>query len=367
VLLVDGEFSKSLATIDEAANAAARTGNELLARRAAVARYSHTLYGSEESAPSAVIEADVKQAVELFESEGDLAGLTSALQLLAELHGTVGRYDEAAAAFLRVIAVAREQGDRGALLSGGVGYAVSSLHGLTPVAEAIRECETLKTTDMVGDRRGEAAVLGILGLLWAMAGDFTVGRELSERGRAMLVELGPSVLGLSTSIGSARIELLADDPKAAEALLSIDLASLEAIGERYFRSTIAGLHARAALALGDLDRATASAALARELADPEDTEAQSLWRSAEAQLMALRGSPKDAARLAEEAVQLASETVDLMLHADALVDLAAVMRTLGREGEAGPPILEALRLYERKGAVAAVLQVRRMLEASTAG
>ena len=111
-LLLDGKFAESLTTIEEAAGAAARIGNERLERRAAIAHHTHTLYGSEEAAQSAVIQADVKQAIEWFESEGDLVGKTSALQLLAELQGTAGRYEEAAAAFLRVIAAAQETGDQ---------------------------------------------------------------------------------------------------------------------------------------------------------------------------------------------------------------------------------------------------------------
>jgi len=178
----------------------------------------------------------------------------------------------------------------------------------------------------------------------------------------MLIELGPSVLALATSTNSGRVELLADDPTAAEALFAQDLASLEAIGERYFRSTIAGLHAHALIALGRMDEAAASAGLGQELADPDDLEAQILWRSAQAKLAAANGTAADATRLAEEAVDLASQTVDIVLHADALVDLGQVMRALGRENEAGPPIREALQLYERKGAVAAVLRTRRMLE-----
>jgi class 3 adenylate cyclase/tetratricopeptide (TPR) repeat protein len=366
VLLVDGEFSESLKVIDEASDAAVRTGNARLERRAAIARHSHTLYGSPEPAQSAAIQADAKQAIEWFDSEGDLVGKTSALQLLAELQGTAGRYEEAAAAFLSVIAVAHETGDRAARVSGAYGYAIASLYGPTPVAAAIRECEAL-ASDMAGDRRAEAAMLGVLGLLSAMAGEFRVARELSDRGRAMLDEMGPSVLGQSTSVRAARIELLADDPGAAEVLLSKDLASLEAIGERYSRSTIAGLHARALLALGDVDRAAASAALTRELADPDDLDAQVLWRSAEGRVAAVRGSLAEAVRLAEEAVQLASQTVDIVLQADALVDLATVLRAVGREDEAGPPIREALQLYEQKGAVAAVRQTRQMWEASTVG
>jgi tetratricopeptide (TPR) repeat protein len=200
-----------------------------------------------------------------------------------------------------------------------------------------------------------------------MAGDFNGARERTDQGRSMLVELGGSVFALTTSIGAGRIALLADDPAEAETLLAQDLDSLEQIGERYFRSTVAGLHAHALVALGEQDRAKASAALARELADPDDLEAQILWRSAEGKLAALQGDGDRAVQLATKAAELASETVDIVLHADALLDLGTVMRTLGREDEAGPPFREALQLYEQKGAVAAVVRARRMLEAAAVG
>jgi class 3 adenylate cyclase/tetratricopeptide (TPR) repeat protein len=366
VLLEDGEFSEALDSINEAAEGAHRSGDDRLARHADLARYSHTLYGSEEAANSAAILEETKQAIEMFESTRDLPGLSRAWSLLAALHGTAGRYEEAAAANLRVTSVAQELGDRPARVSGAIGYAVSSVHGPTPVAEAIRECEALGP-DVAGDRRAEALLLGFLGQLSGMAGDFSEARERVERGRAMLTELGPSVFALTTSVVAGRIELLADDAAAAEALLSRDNASLEAIGERYFRSTVAGLHAHALVDLGELDRAAETAALARELADPDDLEAQVLWRTAEARVLALRDSGDEAVRLATEAVALASQTVDLMLHADALFDLAGVLRALGRDEAAGPPGREALLLYERKGAVAAVARARRLLEGAAVG
>ena len=366
VLLDDGDFSAALDAINEAVEAAERIGNARLVRHAEIVRHVHTLYGSEEYANSAAVLADTRQAIERFEAERDLEGLSSAWQLLAALHGTAGRYEEAAAANLRVIALAQELGNARIRAWGAVGYAVSSLHGPTPVADAIRECEALGR-DVAASRRTEAVWLGILGQLSALAGEFPEARERSARGRTMLNELGPSVLAVATSTGSARIELLADDPAAAERLLSQDLADLEAIAERYFRSTVAGLHAHALIALGEVDRAAASADLARELADPDDLEAQVLWRSAAGKVAAFRGDREEAVKLASEAVEIASETVDIVLHADALLDLGAVMRTLGREDEARPPMREALQLYERKGAVAAVLRARRMLEAAAVG
>src|SRR5262249_52464666 len=150
-------------------------------------------------------------------------------------------------------------------------YVQSSLHGPTPVDEAMRESERIGR-EVAGDRRAEAIILGIRGLLSAMAGDFERARDLSGNGRAMLLELGPSVIAMTTSTEGARLELLADDPAAAEAALARDLHDLEGIGERYFRSTVAGLHAHALIALGEHDQALVSAETARELADPDDLE-----------------------------------------------------------------------------------------------
>ena len=366
VLLDDGDFPAALDAIDEAADISGRAGDARLTRHADVVRHVHTLYGSEQYANSAAALAATMEAIEEFEAERDLEGLSSAWQLLAALHGTAGRYEEAAAANLQVIAVAQELGNTRIRAWGVIGYAVSSLHGPTPVADAIRECQAL-ADDVAASRRTEAVWLGILGQLSALAGDFGEARERSSRGRAMLKELGPSVLAVSTSIGSARIELLADDPSSAERLLAQDLGDLEAIGERYFRSTVAGLHAHALIALGDVERAAVSVELARELADPDDLEAQVLWRSAAAKAAALRGAADEAVKLGREAVELASQTADLVLHADAQLDQSTVVRAVGREDEAGPPMREALQLYERKGAVAAVRRVRRMLDAAAVG
>ena len=48
---------------------------------------------------------------------------------------------------------------------------------------------------------------------------------------------------------------------------------------------------------------------------------------------------------------MASETDFLPLHADALADLAEVLRLAGKPEEAETARLEAVRLYERKGNV----------------
>jgi tetratricopeptide (TPR) repeat protein len=365
VLLEDGQFAESLEAITDAASAAERIGDERLARQAAVARSNHALFGSEATANTVGTLEDALEAIDWFEAAGDLAGSTLAWRLVAAIHGTSGRYEEAAEANQRVIAAARQIGDMRVAAGGAIGYAISSLHGPTPVDEALRRCEEL-LREVAGDRKAEAVIRLVTGLLLAMKGDADPARDLAVRARQSLLELGPSVWASSTSIESAQIAFLAADPAAADADLARDLADLEAIGERYYRSTIAGLHARARLALDDPDGAFASAVLSRTLADPDDSEAQILWRSAEAKVRAVRGEADDAITLATEAVQIAAETVDLVLHADALADLGEVLIKAGRHDDAGPPLREALALYERKGSTAAVSRVRELLGEATA-
>ena len=58
-------------------------------------------------------------------------------------------------------------------------------------------------------------------------------------------------------------------------------------------------------------------------------------------------------RFRAEAVARAAETDFLVVHGDALRDLAEVLRLAGREDAAGPVVAEAVVLYRRKGNVVA--------------
>ena len=80
--------------------------------------------------------------------------------------------------------------------------------------------------------------------------------------------------------------------------------------------------------------------------------------------MAASGRPDEAVALASQAVALAADTVDIELHADALVDLADVLQLAGRKHEEGPPLREALDLYDRKGDVVLAAAVRERLGAT---
>ena len=361
VLLENGEFAGSTESIEEARTAAAASGDERLVRHASVAHNIHAQLGTEVLGNAAAMIEETREQIAWFEAAGDDVGLTHAWRLLAAIHGTAGRFREAREAIQGVMSAARRTGDVRAANRGAIAYATLSLHGDTPVPDAVAECEAL-SRDVAGNRMAEAVIGLVRGQLLAMAGRFEEARELAESSRRMLGDLGPSVTASTTSIESSRIAFLAGDFAAADADLSRDLADLEAIGERYFRSTIAGLHSRARLELGDIDTAIASAALTKALADPDDNEAQILWRQAEARVLVARGKLDEARELAEAAVELTAGTVDLVLRADALIDLAMILIWADRRGDAEAPIREALELYERKGAGVLADRARALLD-----
>jgi hypothetical protein len=74
----------------------------------------------------------------------------------------------------------------------------------------------------------------------------------------------------------------------------------------------------------------------------------------------------EAERLAREATAIAGRTDYLNVHAQAVASLAEVHRAAGRAEEATAALREAIRLYERKGNVAAARSARGLATAGTA-
>jgi hypothetical protein len=119
-----------------------------------------------------------------------------------------------------------------------------------------------------------------------------------------LRELGSSVLASSSSIDSAQIELLAGDLEAAERLLRADHDALGAMGERYLLASVDGKLARVLYTLDRFDEARVLVEGVREMAMEDDLDAQALWRSVLAMLLAREGHGDEALPLAQEAVAL---------------------------------------------------------------
>ena len=361
-----GTFSEAEATLEEAVDAARRIGNARLEARARIPRLALDLYEGRSGILDEAV-ATAKGAIETFEVAGDQAGIARAWRLIFFVHGTRGEYDDAATAAEQTIEHARMAGDARLGARGAAGYANVALSGSLPTSALIGRCEQLMN-DTAGDRKSQAVIAGVLAQLYAMQADFARGRELSERQRQMLQELGPSVIASCTSIEGARVELLAGDLEAAEAALRADDAALAALGEQYFRSTIVAMLAGVLASRGLTAEAESALATARELADDDDFASQVLIRIAQSRLLADAGRTAEAVAEAESAVEIAGSSADIDLLGDAKVELGEALAQTDHPESAGPPWREALALFEQKeNRVSAERVAARLAELASAG
>jgi ATP/maltotriose-dependent transcriptional regulator MalT len=203
--------------------------------------------------------------------------------------------------------------------------------------------------EVESDRKPEALLNAALAHLEAMRGNADEARALYRRSRAMLEELGWTFLAAQTSFDSAPVELLAGDLDAAEAELRRDYDTLKRLGETNYISTTAALLSEVLYRQGDLGGAEEFTHVSEELAASDDVTSQFRWRCVRAKALAARGSIAEAERLAREAVELIGRSEDPNSQAEALMDLAEVLRGAGRSAEAAEAARAALERFEAKG------------------
>jgi tetratricopeptide (TPR) repeat protein len=227
--------------------------------------------------------------------------------------------------------------------------------------EAIKRCEEILDQTR-GDRRAEAGTLVRLAGLRAMRGDFDRARSELLEARALLEEMNLAYLVARTCDFAGLIELLAGDPPAAEHEFRAGFDDLERMGERGFLATSAALLARALLEQGRLDEAERFITRSEHEAAPDDGISQVRWRSLRGRTLAAVGRFDEAERCGRRAVEIGDSSDELLGHADALIDLAEVLRASGRDVDAVPLVVTALDLYEQKGVTPYVDRARALLE-----
>jgi len=310
--------------------------------------------------------AEVESLARTLDSVGDGAGLARASRLAMLLHGTGGHYERASEAAEQLIDVAARSGETRLVGTGIVNYAVCALRGPTEAGEALARC--LELIERIrDDRRAEAVVLGIVGVLHAMVGHPAEAREASARSRANLIDLGMSISAVSTANESSRVLLLDGNALAAEQDLRSAHDTVAEMGETYLRSSLAGSLAHVLWILGRHDESDHFASIAEEFADADDVDSQVVWRTIRAKLLAERGRADEAVEMAASAVAKSAETDDIDQQADTYRDLAEVYALIGDEQAEGPAVQQALQRYERKGDVVQTARMRaRLVNASPA-
>lgn len=144
------------------------------------------------------------------------------------------------------------------------------------------------------------------------------------------------------------MELNPGDLPAAERELRIGFDRLGELGETGFRSTMGTLLGETLVLQGRDDEAEDVLAIVDEVVLRDDVDPQVRMRSVRARILARRGELDAAERLARDAVALAARTDYLVLHGNALLALADVLRRAGAEDGAAAALREALALFERK-------------------
>ncbi len=345
-LMEIGEFDDARTCLDEAVAGAAELGNETLEADAVLTRLRVAHYTLDDLDDWRVeVQRETDRLIPVLEAAGASSVLAKAWLMVAFVHATICHWQEAADALERAITHDREADDARKLARHSASYVMALSEGPTPVPVAIERAEEVLAYGLV-DRGAEAIIMLSIAPLHAMSGEFDRARELTEAAIDVLRDLGANVTAARTSDATARIELLAGDPEAAEAKLRVDYDALTAMHERYVLPNIAALLAKTLVELGRLDEAGEIADVVADLAADDDVEAQTVLCAVRAQLAAAGRRPEEARLLARQAVELAAQTDAPVLKADTLLEVSSALDD--SDGERDAALAEALDLYDRK-------------------
>ena len=355
-----GQYDPARTAIDAAIAAATAledTGLEATARLALLMKQ----YYADPSKIEGKVEDRVRDSIRVLERVDDDEGLARAWLAMAGLRMVDRQWSEAAKAIEKVMEHARKAANRVLEIRAAPNLALCAEYGPTPVDEAIRMCEEAIARSG-GDRKAEAIALRGLAHMHAMRGDFDSARDEYRRARGMLEELGWKFLAAIGSIVSGPVEMLAGDPVGAEVELRRDYEALERLGDRNFISTVSAHLAEALYQQDKYEESNRFATFSAGIAAPDDLATQVLWRGVSAKLLARQGQVENAERVGREAVELSRRSEDpIDDQASALMNLASVLRAVGKYQEAALMAAEALSLFERKGNVVSAAAARSFL------
>ena len=354
---LSGDLSWADRVLVEAATAAAAAGDQRLEAHALVQHAFLRLFTAPEiTAPELLGVA--QRAISIFEECGDQLGLARAWRLTAQALYLARQAGASADASEHALEHARRVGDVLELREIVEWLCVALMLGPTPAREAALRCESL-LADIQREPILEPTVLSVLANVEAMQGHDEKARTLLATWRAAVGELGDSIWLSAINFGFVT---LADDPVAAERELRPGYDALRRIGEKSHFSSVTGSLARAVCAQGRYEEADRLSHESEQAARPNDVHSHILWRTVRARVLAHNGDLEAAEALAREAVAFAAESDFLDSHGDALTDLAEVLVSSERRGEAATALEQAVRLYDLKGNTISVARTRARLK-----
>jgi DNA-binding SARP family transcriptional activator len=328
--------------------------------RALVDRASREFFADPEFDPKTV-EPVVSAAIETFARLADPSGLARAERLRGIALRDQGRGAEGTDVLERALVHADASGDRRTLRLVVTTLGSLLCTGPTPVSAAIRRCTNLLET-YGGDRVLEGVITRFLSVFFAMAGRFDEARELVQRSSLILDELQLLTPSWVFRRYAAEARQLLGDLAGAEHELRAMWESLRDLQEA--DPDWRAMNAADKLALiycdqGRWEDAAAELSYGRDVPESTSNHLESVLRLAvRARLAAHRGELAEGVAIAERAVRRVEASDLLNLSAGVWLALAEVQRAAGAVAAADAAVAEAIRLYEQKGNVAAVAQLR---------
>jgi class 3 adenylate cyclase len=308
------------------------------------------------------IESAVGAAAEKLADLEDASGEAEAHTVRAGCLGRLGRIGDCETALDQALTAARRAREHRRVNAVLAWAPLAALWGPNPVPRAGGRCldvvRLLRIT--TGSPVVEATSTRCQGVLDAFRGRAAAGRQLIESARRSLTELGMRHALLEVDKFAGIVELVADDPAAAESYLRRAYNGFRRMGLDADTAETAALLARACLELGRDAEADELCTESERLAG-HALKASIAWRTVRAQLLARGGAHEDARRVAEEAVAVAERTDALVDHGDACLALARVSAIAGDAAGARAAAERAVGLYEQKGAVALAEKARTFL------
>ncbi|MEV0668989.1 BTAD domain-containing putative transcriptional regulator [Mycobacterium sp. NPDC050441] len=305
------------------------------------------------------IESAVGTAASVLAELDDAAGEAKAHTVRAGCLARLGRIGDCEVALDNALTAARRAGEHRRVNAVLAGAPLAALWGPNPVPRAGGRClDVVRLLRITTDSPAvEATSTRCQAVLEAFRGRAAAARRMIDSARRTVNELGLRHALLEVEHFAGIVELVVDDPAAAEPHLRLAYNGFRRMRLDADAAEIAALLARACLLLDRDSEAEELCGESERLAG-HALRASIAWRTVRAQLLARGGSYDEAQRVAEEAVALAERTDALVDHGDACLALATVLATAGDAARARAAAERAVELYERKGAVALAEKAR---------
>ena len=355
-----GRLTDADRILRQATERARRAGQDGLRAHARLAHLRVRLSTEPEGLVATTLE-EAGLALAGFVRDGDEVGAALACRSQATAYGAAGQFAAAEKAMEMAVAHADESGVPRAAQS--LRRDLSHLLSWTPQPVTESLARATERLALAGDDRGlRRALLAQLAVLTAMAGDLEAARIYLADAEKIVWDLRPQFDAMHSGFVVARVAVMADDLLTAERELRRSCRHLSRMGERAHMATRAAALADVMLALGRLDEAGKYVTRCQDAAASDQFPAQAGWCGVHARLLAIRGRHLEAARFAQNAVDLSAKCDDLDGQASALLARAEVQHRGGRADDAAESLAAALERYQRHGNVTGAAQATRAFD-----